>query len=96
MYSASGRVSRKSVDSHVLLLALVETSDTFDRHVVGFGSSRGENDIFRVRSNQIGNMLYKLGVLGEFAYDGLACLRETDQVELTFLPSSTAFSVSQP
>jgi len=44
-------------DSHVLLLSLVESSDTLDSHVVRFSSSRSENDIFRVCSDEIRNVL---------------------------------------
>jgi len=41
----------------VLLLSLVESSDTLDSHVVRFSSSRSENDIFRICSDEIRNVL---------------------------------------
>lgn len=50
-------LKRKVSSVHVLLFALEEPSDAFDRHVVGFGSARCEHDIFLIRSDQIGHVL---------------------------------------
>ena len=40
------------------LFLLVEPSNTFDRHVVGFGCARGENDIFGIGTNKICDVLF--------------------------------------
>ncbi|KAG6546487.1 hypothetical protein Mapa_012036 [Marchantia paleacea] len=41
----------------VLLLVLVEVSDSLDRDVVGFGCSRGEDDFLRVGADELGDLL---------------------------------------
>lgn len=44
-------------NGHVALLALVEAGDTLDGHVVRLGRTRGEDDVFRVGANQVGDVL---------------------------------------
>jgi hypothetical protein len=41
----------------VLLFGFVKTADSFDGYVVGFRRAAGENDLFRVSTNQLGNLL---------------------------------------
>lgn len=50
----------------VLSLALVETGDTLDDHVVAFGGSAGKDDILRSSADQFRNVLSGLvnGALG--------------------------------
>ena len=43
----------------MLLFFLVETGNSFDGHVVSFGGTRSKNDVFRVCTNQIRDMLRK-------------------------------------
>ena len=39
------------------LFLLVKSSDALDRHVVGFCCTRSENNVFRVGTNKIGDVL---------------------------------------
>jgi len=41
------------------LFLLVEPCNTLDRHVVGFGCARSENDIFGVGADEIADVLFK-------------------------------------
>ena len=54
------------------LFLLVKPSNTLDRHVVGFGCARSENDIFGVSTNKIGDVLFENKYVGisRCGYDG--------------------------
>lgn len=38
---------------------LVKPSNALDRHIIGFGCSRSENDVFGVGTYEIGDVLFK-------------------------------------
>ncbi len=44
----------------MLLLILVEPSDTLDRHIIRFGRTRGEYNVLWVSADKVSNMLEEL------------------------------------
>ena len=55
--SATVNGGREAGNTHVLLLALVEASDSLDRHIVGLGSARSEDYILGIRTNELRDVL---------------------------------------
>lgn len=51
------RVSHRLCGDDMPLLLFVESGDTFDRHVIRFRCSRRKDDVFRVSSNEVCDML---------------------------------------
>ena len=52
--------------NYMTLFLLVEPGNAFDRHVVGFGCARSENNIFGVGTNEIGNILFNKNRCAEY------------------------------
>jgi len=42
------------------LFLLVETGDAFNGHIIGLCRTRSKDNIFRISTNKIGNMLWKV------------------------------------
>jgi len=72
------------------LLFFVESSDTFDRHVVRLRGSRCEDNVFCIGPNHVRDVLWD-DADGETLISG-----KRNTVVNTLRASSTAFSASQP